>query len=333
MAATTTSQPVRAWIQAPIFILGCHKSGASLLRSLLDGHPDLFVYPHEPHFFQLAGYGVDYALRRSSAKDMPHGEMVEKMVHELQRQNAATDPSSELKNFGGYDVGTFSEAMLYAAWNNARELFELYHGALFEALEGASPEPGTRIVEKSVEHAEYAAVLAGMFPAARFLHIVRNPYATLLGMRRMKIHEKKYPYMGPSAKSLYSNVYHLFRNRKTLANYYTVRYEDLVREPERTMRLVAGFLEIPFVPKLLNPTYKGRTTSRKALGGIAVESLDRWRAEIHPFEIHLTNLVARALFNARVYEPVVAEKHAAYPVRGERPGTYVANRMLLRYGI
>ena len=36
---------------SPIFILGCTKSGTTLLRNLFDGHPDLFIIPFETHFF------------------------------------------------------------------------------------------------------------------------------------------------------------------------------------------------------------------------------------------------------------------------------------------
>jgi hypothetical protein len=42
-----------------IFILGAHKSGSSLLRSLLDGHPQLFAIPLETHLFQTAGFGYE----------------------------------------------------------------------------------------------------------------------------------------------------------------------------------------------------------------------------------------------------------------------------------
>ena len=36
----------------PIFICGHPKAGTSLLTSLLDGHPDLVVYPEETLFFR-----------------------------------------------------------------------------------------------------------------------------------------------------------------------------------------------------------------------------------------------------------------------------------------
>ena len=60
----------------PIFLLGCHKSGTSLLRSLLDGHPDLFVIPIETHFFQATGHWTDYRMRRSWPKRMEREALI-----------------------------------------------------------------------------------------------------------------------------------------------------------------------------------------------------------------------------------------------------------------
>ena len=38
-------------MENPVFILGSHKSGTSLLRNLLDGISGFFVIPIEAHFF------------------------------------------------------------------------------------------------------------------------------------------------------------------------------------------------------------------------------------------------------------------------------------------
>lgn len=46
-----------------IFILGAHKSGTSLVRSLLDGHPDLNVVPIELHFLRHLGVESQNLLR------------------------------------------------------------------------------------------------------------------------------------------------------------------------------------------------------------------------------------------------------------------------------
>lgn len=40
-------------LRKPIFIASIHKSGATHLRTILDGHPNIFAIPFESHFFQL----------------------------------------------------------------------------------------------------------------------------------------------------------------------------------------------------------------------------------------------------------------------------------------
>ena len=52
--------------KAPIFILGSHKSGTSLLRSLLDGHPELYVIPFETHFMASLGRWIKYSYRKQA---------------------------------------------------------------------------------------------------------------------------------------------------------------------------------------------------------------------------------------------------------------------------
>ena len=42
-----------ATLSAPVFIVGCGRSGTTLLRLMLNAHPDLAI-PHESHFmYQL----------------------------------------------------------------------------------------------------------------------------------------------------------------------------------------------------------------------------------------------------------------------------------------
>jgi hypothetical protein len=54
--------------QAPIFILGLHKSGTSLSRNLLDRHLKLFVISFEIQLFELYRFWVDIECRRSRQK-------------------------------------------------------------------------------------------------------------------------------------------------------------------------------------------------------------------------------------------------------------------------
>ena len=68
----------------PIFLLGSHKSGTSLLRSLLDGHPDLDVLPREAHFFPTHGYASGYSVGVRVDPEVPLRPSPSEIAHFLQ---------------------------------------------------------------------------------------------------------------------------------------------------------------------------------------------------------------------------------------------------------
>ncbi len=72
----------------PISILGSHKSGSSLLRRLLDGHPTFFVIPTESYYFQFTGHWVDYGLRYAWPKTMSTSEKIEFLVALTEKKNS-----------------------------------------------------------------------------------------------------------------------------------------------------------------------------------------------------------------------------------------------------
>ena len=65
----------------PIFILGCTKSGTTLLRNLFDGHPQLFVVPSESHFFQNARFWVSYYFRRTKPENLSYNEIKQNFIN------------------------------------------------------------------------------------------------------------------------------------------------------------------------------------------------------------------------------------------------------------
>jgi hypothetical protein len=43
-AAASSPRAAKCHLRALVFILGCHKSGTSLVRALLDGHDEVVVF-------------------------------------------------------------------------------------------------------------------------------------------------------------------------------------------------------------------------------------------------------------------------------------------------
>lgn len=322
-------------LDRPIFLLGSHKSGTSLLRSLLDGVPGLAVLPKESHAFQFTGHWVDYPLRRA----LPHPEdgagRLERLLGRLREMNEARNRFSDLQTFHGFDLDVVRLRLQPHIEAPPAVLVNAYLLALYEAWAGRPLGAGERLVEKSVEHTEFAWILERFFPDACFVHIVRDPHGTLVALRRAKS-GAGYPRMRPLAGSLYNSYVHLFRNRTALRSYVVLRYEDLVSEPESTMRALAGQLGLDWTDALMRPTAEGRpwggnSTTGRSFTGISTAPLEAWKTEITPYEEAVVRRIATPVLDAFEYppRPVRRRRTTWRPNPGERPATWLRNRVYL----
>lgn len=317
----------------PVFIFGCHKSGTSLLRSLLDHHQELSVLQRETHFFRLAGYWIDYGLKRSYPKKLSAEEISAGMLSFVREQNNDDGPFSDNPAFQGYDINRFRDFFKAEIPEEHKEIFRMYMEALYSASNGTCIPEESRIVEKTVEHLEYAGLIRRYFPESSILHIVRNPYATLVAARRSRNRER-YPKMRRIASSLYNSFYFLLKNTAEHEDYLVLRYEDLVTDTEKVMREVSGFLGIRYDDILVRPTsngepWIGNSTIEMKLDGISSVPLEKWKEHITDFEIELVNTIAGPVMERFGYERLEPRRSEYWPVKGETPLTYFQNRMLL----
>jgi len=324
-------------LERPVFILGCQKSGSSLLRSLLDGHPELFVIPSESHFFQLAGHWVDFRLRhRMPARKSPQ-QIRDACLDYLAHENKNDDPHGAVVVGNRYSLENFSQHWNQRQPTDGPSMLATYLTGYHQALHGSDVPPEMRVVEKSVEHAEFAPLLQRWHPNARFIHIVRNPYATLVASRNTNW-SKHYPYIGIYLESMQNSYYHMFRNRELLTNYMEIRYEDLVADVSGAMSCIAKFLEITEDPILQRPTllgepWGGNSSSNQKFSTVSSAPSEKWKASIEDLEILHINRCLRPVFEEFGYECLSPRHHPLrqkyIPMRGERIASYLRNRALL----
>lgn len=328
-------------LDRPVFLLGAHKSGTSLLRSLLDGHPDLFVLPFETHFLQLANYWVDYRLRRATPPMRSMAETKQAYTQLVKFYNTAADPTADANLAGRFDLECFRRELDQEVGDMAG-LFAVYVRAIYASLIREPFPEGRRVVEKSTEHAELALDLKRLFPGAKFIHIMRNPYANVVAIRRHHSQTGKranfrnrFPVLITNLPALKNSYYHLYRNRRLFdeADYCVIRYEDLLTTPEETMQTVADFLQIAFTDGLLQPTslgqpWQGNSSRGLSYSGISAKNLDLWRDEITPLEIHYVNKYFKFVLDDYGYETLTPRRSHLWPVRREGPLAYIANRLL-----
>lgn len=115
--------------------------------------------------------------------------------------------------------------------------------------------PGKRIVLKSPTHTFRVPVLLDMFPNARFVYLVRDPYIVFPSM--MKTWKRLHQYHGAQApkhigleEHVFQNFEHLHRvfeeDRKLIdpARLCVMRYEDLVASPVAQLEQIYSDLDL-----------------------------------------------------------------------------------------
>ena len=321
--------------KGPIFILGAHKSGSSLLRSLLDGHPDLFVLPFEAHFFQLAHYWVDYRSRSSRPPALSFTEAIEEYTRNVTHYNSTNDPTSDANLVGAFDIDRFKLDIENTPANCFSDLIVNYIKASYAALVGQKAPEDLRFVEKSVESAEFALDLKSLFPNAKFVHILRNPYSNLVAFRR-HTGKSHYPVLASVLFSLNNSYYYLYKNQRLIDDYRVVRYEDLLTASEKVMREVADYLEIPFLDCLLQPTVLGKPwlgNSSRGLKflGISPKNLDLWKEEINHLEKYYVNKYFSFILDDYGYSRTSIDRSYLFPVAREKVSTYLLNRSIYHF--
>lgn len=116
--------------------------------------------------------------------------------------------------------------------------------------------PGARIVtDKRPDNFWFIGLIKRMFPGARILNTVRHPLDTLVSVWTQYLASSlNYGYFPEDIAS------HLHAERRMMAHWerlypgdiLTVPYEQLVRNPEREIRRVLEFLNLPFEPECLD---------------------------------------------------------------------------------
>lgn len=335
----------------PVFVVGNPKSGTSLVQALLDAHPALFVLPAELQFFKfpplfsippgnmppspLPDWKVPIPCRDQDLSDLQR-EILESGELAALLRSGSPGRNIELPTTR-FDHDRFLAAALDPSPEDLRDLYMILVRAFVAATDqgnGASPR---RFAEKCPHMEEYAVVLKDWFPGARFVHVLRNPYANLFSLQKGLVRKRhlRDRILRPMAKSFYF----LERNRRCLDDYHVVRYEDLVLDTDDTLKILAERVGIEHHPSLLSPTMLGRPwrgnpkSVDDELEGIDPRPVDAFRDRIAPLQVALINRFFGPFLEEHGYEKIDPGKVRPWlPMWLELPWHYVAHRWLWMRG-
>jgi hypothetical protein len=156
--------------------------------------------------------------------------------------------------------------------------------------------------EKTPSHVFHVPTLLGWFPKAKVIHIIRDPRAVLVSQLNRKRGYVVRSFSNPSLKYLNAvfvllEIIHVtaawlrgaslhFKYEKLYPHsYYLVRYEDLIRKSENTIRQLCDYLGITFTEEMLKQNIIGSSFTDKYKGedGFDVQAINRWKAHIKPW--------------------------------------------------
>ena len=335
-------------MKRPIFVLGCHKSGTGLVRSLIDGAPEVFCIPFETHFFRQVGDWVEYPLRAclpESRTMLDFASSVKKWVRRVKttddRAGGSVNSACDQINLESFDCSlreglkTIGSLDTRLSTDIYQPLFLVYANAIASSF-GGNSLGSERLVEKSVDHLEFAPLLSKMFGDASFIHILRNPYANISSLRSYKSNHG-YPNLTPLIRSIYSSFYYAHKNKQIIDNYHTIRYENLVSQTKKEMEQALTSIDVKYSSKNLKPTvfgshWYGNSSTEQDLKDVSLKRARSWKNEVEALEICAVNSVFDNLIETFGYERIDSSL-SLLPKKGEGFIRYIKNRLLSQRGL
>ncbi len=304
-----------------VLVSQAHRSGGSLLSQLFDDHPQLCAHPFEiqiGHPNKWNWPDLDLAAAPGTWLEQLFERKLERFVasgYAKPGNNpyAATDP----RRFD-FDLerlrGTFLDQVGRIGDPTQRAIIDCYFAAFFAAWGDWKPSGRERWVTGftpfTVMAANSVARLTRDYPDGRLITLVRDPRSWRVSSRShdQNLHADLNRSIGiwHQSASVSLDLYRRHPERVLITT-----YERLVTDTETTMRRVAGFLGIEFLPTLTQPTFLGkalRPNSSFAVPayGVSTHGLDR-SDELSSEERGLIDRLAMPLY-AEVDRLVAAER-------------------------
>jgi hypothetical protein len=234
----------------PVFLLGSQRSGTTMLRLMMNNLPNLAI-PHETAFItiydkKLDGYGdlSDNQNARRLLNDVSQHPLVK-------RGKLIEDPEAILRR----PIACYRDFI--------EAIFLTYADSLGKVRWG----------DKTPFYTPDIDVLHRIFPNAKFVHLVRDGRDVVLSQKSIEWMSGNLPklILDWQWKTIIAHkVGSALGN-----NFLEVRYEDLVRQPEKTLRLICEFIDETYDPAMLS-------YSKNAEEVVPTESLKWHRNSVKP---------------------------------------------------
>lgn len=203
------------------FIVGVGRSGTTLLRLMLDAHPDLSI-PPETHF-------VPQLLQEKMESRDDFVKFMTGVATWRDFELNEEEPRLCLEGLRPFSIS-----------GGVREFYRLYARRFQKKYFG----------DKTPLYLSSMTLIAQAFPEARFIHLIRDGRDVAMSYRGL--------WFGPgedasSAARFWMERINVGRQQAcSLKYYHEVRYEELIKDASSVLKKICAFIDIPFSEQMLN---------------------------------------------------------------------------------
>ena len=264
----------------PFFIVGSARSGTTLLRLILNAHPEVAVPPESRFITELWTGKSEVELR------------------------SFLDRLASHKRFQTWDLPI--EAVAQEVGDVATIGYADAIRAAFSAYAHVNGKP--RWGDKTPRYVEDLDLVAGLFPDARFIHLIRDGRNVALSYAHVPFGPKT---VGKAA-DLWSKRVMAGREaapRLGAERYLEIWYEDLVEDAAGETKDICEFLDLEFDPGMLDYTERARGSvlPRASMYNPRVTekpqaNVRSWQDSMRPGQVEVFEAVAGSTLSLLGYE-------------------------------
>lgn len=270
-----------------IFIGGHRKNGTTLFLTMLDDHPDLFVYPYQTNFWYgfypiYAGGNYTYEEKKERVKTFIFGSL--KQTIKLWIKNTRLNDYDTISK----DLNEIFNNKIDETEGTTKDFFD---AILFTVRKVLYNDNTThkKWVEKTTSSEIYAREIFNMYPNSKFIQIMRDPRDCWAVIRSGwdKHYNNQYDSMERLLRSVIDRNYieHrlCFENQEIYggSKYLVLKYEDLICNTEETLKILTSFIGVKYDELNLQPTLCGVPWEGNSLSDIRYKALSDERIGIY----------------------------------------------------
>lgn len=283
-----------------VFIVGCPRSGTTLLQRLVNAHPDIAITP-ESHWIPRL-YAKPWAIT-------PDGRVKPKLIRRL-----IGHPKFARLKIGPEEVARLSGNGQPVSYENlVSRIFDVYGERQGKPLVG----------DKTPDYVRCIETLHSLWPCARFVHVIRDGRDVALSMMDWpKCRPKPGDFatwqedrVSTAALWWESNVRLGRQAGKTLGPklYYEVRYESLVSRPAAESVALCAFLGVSYFEAMLGfheaPAASDPGLEARRAHLPVTQGLRDWSAQLPPQDCERFEAAAGGLLEELGYPRVALRPH------------------------